>query len=83
MAQCVVLNADGTLSPTGQTVDQCTGYVLVSGSEYGVYQTLQSALAVPTVDQAQQWFITCWGAVVVIYISARLVGAVVSMFNSK
>jgi hypothetical protein len=83
MAQCVTLNADGTLTPTGQTVAECTGYVLVSGSEYGVYQVVQDAFTVPTADQATGWFFGAWGAVMVMYIAARCVGAVVSMFNSK
>lgn len=81
MAQCVILNANGTLTPTGQPVDQCTGYVLVSGSEYGVYQVVQQALAVPSSSQATGWFIGAWGAVMVFYIGARCVGSVLSMFN--
>lgn len=83
MATCVTLNADGTLTPTGQTVDQCTGYVLVSGSEYGVYQVLQTAFAAPTPDQAAGWFFGSWGVVIIMYLAARCVGAVLSMFNSK
>lgn len=81
MAQCVTLNADGTLTPTGQTVDQCTGYVLVSGSEYGVYSAVQQALAFPDASTAMQFFFAAWGVVVVSYISARWVGAVVNMFR--
>lgn len=81
MAQCVTLNADGTLTPTGQTVDQCTGYVLVSGSEYGVYNAVQQALAVPDASTAMQFFLAAWGVVVVSYIAARWVGAVVNMFR--
>lgn len=83
MAQCVTLNADGTLTPTAQTVDQCTGYVLVSGSEYGVYQVVQQALAVPTSQETVGWFVGAWGAVMVFYIAARAVGSVLSMFNHK
>lgn len=83
MAQCVVLNADGTLTPTGEPVAECTGYVLVSGSEYGVYQAVQSAFATPTPEQATGWFFGAWGTVMVVYIAARCVGAVLSMFNDK
>lgn len=81
MAICVTLNSDGTLSTTGETVDQCTGYVLVSGSEYGVYQVVQQALAVPTASETVGWFVGAWGAVMVSYIAARCVGALLSMFN--
>ncbi len=83
MATCVTLNADGTLTPTGQPVDQCTGYVLVSGSEYGVYSTVQQALAVPGTSETVGWFIGAWGAVMVFYIGARCVGAILSMFNDN
>lgn len=83
MAQCVVLNVDGTLTPTGQPVSECTGYVLVSGSEYGVYQAVNDAFASPTPEQAQGWFLGAWGAVMVCYIAARCVGAVISMFNER
>lgn len=81
MALCVAVNADGTLSQTGQPVDQCTGYVMVSGSEYGVYQVLQDALAAPTPEQALGWFFGVWGVVVVSYITARFTGTVISMFK--
>lgn len=83
MALCVALNSDGTLSQTGQPVSECTGYVMVSSSEYGVYQAVQDAFAVPTPEQASAWFAASWGCVVVMFIVARLVGSVVSMFDSR
>lgn len=82
MAQCVVLNSDGTLSPVGVAVADCPGYVLVSGSEYGVFATVQQAFALPTVADAQAWFIYPWAAVLGMYVVGRLVGSVVSMFRS-
>ena len=81
MALCVALTSDGTLRPTGQPVGECAGYVMVSSSEYGVYQALQDALGVPTPEQASGWFIGAWGAVMVMFILSRWVGSVVSMFN--
>ena len=83
MAECVVLNVDGTLTPTGQTVGECTGYVLVSGSEYGVYSVVQQAFAIPDPSQAMEWFVGPFGLVMVFYVAARCVGAVLSMFNAK
>jgi len=35
--QCIYLNADGTLSPTTETLEQCTGYVLVPSHEAASY----------------------------------------------
>jgi len=81
MALCVTLNQDGTLTPTGQPVGECTGYVLVSGSEYGVYQVVQDALGAPTPEQAMGWFFGAWGAVMVFYIASRAAGAVIAMFK--
>lgn len=31
--QCIYLNADGTLTATSETPEQCTGYVLVSAAD--------------------------------------------------
>ncbi len=81
MALCVALNSDGTLSQTGQPVEECTGYVMVSGSEYGVYQMVQDAFAVPTAEQASTWFVASWGCVVAMFIVSRAVGSVVAMFK--
>lgn len=81
MALCVVMNSDGTLSPTGQAVDECTGYVMVSSSEYGVYGVMQNAFAAPSPVQASGWFFGCWGAVMVFYLVSRAVGSVISMFH--
>jgi hypothetical protein len=81
MALCVAINSDGTLSQTGQPVSECAGYVMVSGSEYGVYQAVQDAFAVPTAQQATTYFVASWGCVVVMFIVSRLAGSVASFFG--
>lgn len=35
--QCIYLNTDGTLTPTAQTLEECTGYVLVPSHEASSY----------------------------------------------
>lgn len=35
--QCIYLNADGTLSPTSETLEQCSGYVLVPSHDAAAY----------------------------------------------
>ena len=35
--QCIYLNADGTLTATSETLEQCTGYVLVPSHEAAAY----------------------------------------------
>lgn len=83
MALCVALQPDGTLVPTGQPVEACTGYVLVSGSEHSFYALVHQAFATPTPEQAAGWFVGCAGAVIVWFVAARLAGTVATMFNSR
>jgi len=82
MALCVALAADGTLIPTGQPVAECAGYVLVSASEYGVYEVVQQALAMPTPEEALKWFTACCGGVIVWFVVGRMAGTVATMFKS-
>ncbi len=81
MAICVALQADGTLVPTGESVDQCTGYVLVSGSEYGLMQAVNTAFAAPTTEQATSYFVGTFGIVVFFFVAARMAGSVAAMFK--
>lgn len=81
MAECVALTVDGTLVPTGQPVDACTGYVLVSGSEHSFYALAYQAFAQPTPEQAAGWFVGAFGAVVTFFLIARMAGRVAGMFR--
>lgn len=82
MALCVVIDSAGALVPTGQAIDQCTGYVMVSGSEYGVYSTLHEALQPPaSTAQLSEWFTAPMAAIVFCYIIARIAGSVAGMFK--
>lgn len=81
MALCVALQSDGTLVPTGQPVDACTGYVLVSSSEYGVYEAVQQALQMPDKETALGWFGGCLSMVVFLYVACRLAGSVANIFH--
>lgn len=82
MAQCVTLNSDGTLSPTGEDVSACSGYVLLSGSEYAMVGAIHEALGVPDATQAMGWFMGPFSLVVFLYVAARCAGSVVNMFRS-
>lgn len=83
MALCVALQPDGTLVPTGQPVDACTGYVLVSSAEHSFYALVHQAFAVPTPEQAAGWFVGTCGAVIFWFVAARIAGTVASVFNSR
>lgn len=81
MALCVALTADGLLVPTGQPVESCTGYVLVSGAEHSFYALAYQAFAAPEPEVAASWFVGSFGAVLFIYVVARMAGGVASMFK--
>ncbi|MBO9748856.1 hypothetical protein J7431_16795 [Xanthomonas phaseoli pv. dieffenbachiae] len=83
MAMCVALQADGTLVPTGQSVGECSAYVLVSGSEYSVYALVQEAFAMPSNEDAVVWSTGCCGVVIVWFVLGRLAGSVAGMFNDR
>ena len=81
MARCVVLTGDGRLVDTNQSVSECTGYVLVSGSEYSVYQLVNQAFATPSPQQAAGWFVGSAGAVMFWFVVARVAASVAAMFD--
>lgn len=81
MARCVVLTGDGRLVDTNQAVSECTGYVLVSGSEYGVYQLVNQAFSTPSPQQAAGWFVGSAGVVMFWFVVARMAGSVAAMFD--
>ncbi|KGE50655.1 hypothetical protein WCN79_13190 [Xanthomonas axonopodis pv. vasculorum] len=83
MAMCVALRPDGTLVSTGQSVGECSGYVLVTGSEYSVYALVQEAFAMPSKEDAVAWSTGCCGVVIVWFVLGRLAGSVAGMFNDR
>lgn len=78
MSLCVALNADGTLSPTGQAVADCTGYVLTTPAEVFVAESIAQAFAAPDIEVAAGWFAGCFSLVCICYLSGRAIGSVVS-----
>ena len=81
MAVCVELRSDGTLAPTGNDVASCAGYVLVSGSAYGVVNTFSTLFARPDSQQAAGWLVGAFGFVMVMFLTGRCVGAVANFFD--
>lgn len=81
MALCVAMNSDGTLSPTGEYVSACTGYVLLSGSEYSLVNAVNSAFGVPSLEETTGWFVGPFVLVVGLYLAARSAGVIVGVFR--
>lgn len=53
--QCIYLNADGTLSPTSETLEQCSGYVLVPSHDAAAYV---ESIQITALDVAESF---TWG----------------------
>lgn len=83
MALCVTITASGTLVATGEAVESCAGYVMVSGSEYSTQAVIDRLLGWPDAETAGGWLVGSFAFVFGSFVIARLVGSVVSMFNDK
>ncbi|WP_307753732.1 hypothetical protein [Xanthomonas albilineans] len=83
MAICVTLNADGTLTQTGQAVDQCTGYVLVSSAEHAQTQVISDIFSWPKPEIVSSWFTAAFGLVLALNVVGYVVGAVVKMVSTE
>lgn len=78
MGLCVVLQADGTLAPSGQAVGECTGYVLATPGEVVFSEVIASVFAAPDPAVAAGWFAGVFALIVTTFLAARAVGAVVN-----
>lgn len=87
MGICVTLQADGTLAPTGEAVESCTGYVLVTGSEQAALTTNVESLAAvfewPTPEVLSSWVVAAFGFVLVMNVVGYITGAVVKMLSTE
>lgn len=82
MSECVVLNADGTLSPTGQPVSECAGYVLVDATQHAQLSFLADLFKWPEADIAASWIVGAFGFVLVCNVAGSMVGSVVKAVSS-
>ena len=82
MAICVALQPDGTLVATGEPVEQCTGYVMLSGSEYAGVQQLNTIFSWPEPAVASLWFSAAFTLVIVCNAAGSVVGSVVKMLST-
>jgi len=56
MGLCVALETNGTLTPTGQSAADCTGYMLVTPSDYAQLSTLDALFSMPDPTTAAAYF---------------------------
>lgn len=83
MALCVHLAVDGTLVPAGQAPEECAGYVLISGAEYGVVNVFGQLVEVPSQADALSWFVGPFGLILFLFLVARIAGRVAGFFDSR
>lgn len=83
MALCIALTESGTVVATGEPVTACTGYVLVSGSEFSTQTVVERLFQWPDADIAAGWLLGSFGFVFGTYLLARLAGSVLSMFDHQ
>ena len=82
MSICVVLNSDGTLTSTGQSADQCSGYVLQDAAQHAQFAELSTMFAFPDAGQANEVFAYCFGLVLACNVLGYVTGAVVKMVST-
>lgn len=82
MALCIQIASDGTVYSTGEAVEACSGYVLMSGSEFQTHTVIERLFDWPDPAYAAGWFTGAFSIVMGCYLVGRLVGAVSNMFNN-
>lgn len=83
MGLCVVLQADGTLVPTGQPVSECAGYVMPSAAEHAQASILVDLFKWPEPEVAAAWFTGVFGLVLTFHVVGYVVGAVVKSVSTE
>lgn len=83
MSECIVIQPDGTVAFTGQPVSECSGFVLVSSAEHGVYALVQEAFDFPEPEVIGGWFVGAFGSVMLFYMAAYFVGRIVAVFDTN
>ncbi len=81
MGLCVAINPDGTLTPTGQPVSECSAYVLVSGSEYSLLGTIEQLLGNPTEAQVAIVLGCCFFGPIALYLVAHMGSKIARVFG--
>lgn len=81
MGVCVVLNPDGTVTATADTLETCADHWLTSAAEVSQQLTLAEALAMPTPEEAAAVWASVVALIVGLYVIGRVVGSVANFFT--
>ncbi|MBB5190720.1 hypothetical protein HNQ50_001442 [Silvimonas terrae] len=80
MPACLQVVASQPTSITTDTPDVCTGYVLMTGTEYQSLQPAMDLWTVPDSSVLQQAFMTGLSLVLICYLVSWAFGSVIKMF---
>jgi hypothetical protein len=83
VAQCFQVMQDGTLAATGEPVTECTGYVLLSGSEHALIATFTELFTWPAPEVVFAWLAGAFTFVLVMNVVAYITGAVVKSVSTE
>jgi len=83
MGLCIAIREDGTLVPTGQPVDQCTGYVLMSSAEASSVAMFAEAFKAPDKEVLAGWAAGPFILIMTIYVAANIGGRVAAVFDKS
>ncbi|TMP78587.1 MULTISPECIES: hypothetical protein [unclassified Pseudoalteromonas] len=84
MATCVQLEY-GELKPTAQSIEDCTGFVMLEPTEYQQF-ILGSSIFDPSListEQAQALFVSGFSLVIICYLVSWGYGAVINWFKPE
>lgn len=74
MALCVVLAPDGTLHPTGQGLEQCAGYALVTSHEASQLAVIDRLFEKPSPEAATALVSLIAGSIISAFLLGRALG---------
>ncbi|WP_283149419.1 hypothetical protein [Silvimonas soli] len=83
MPACLQVVASQPAMVTADTPDQCSGYVLVTGTEYQNLQAVASIWQVPDTGDLQTAFMSSFTLVMVAYLSAWAYAQLINFLSEK
>ncbi len=81
MSHCAVIENE-YLKVTVDSVESCTGFIILDKTEYMSYQTYHDFLLMPSQEELQAVFDMGFQSVVLIYISCYSIMKIVQMIRS-
>lgn len=78
---CVEFDQAGVINSTTDTIQTCTGYVLLSANEYQEYLMLNSLFQIPSSQDLADFFGLIYATILISYFLAFMIGKIYSMIK--